>query len=398
MKNIIKTTALLLCSIALFTACDDDRDNNPTIQTPTTFVLNEPSYAKANVDLATSEKLSFSWSQPDYGFPALASYQIQVSPTNQWTKDIQAGEKDAADQPVGDYKTFDAEYSLVKGDVEAKEVAKALQEICHYPEDGVPAKQNLYVRVRSAYAGDTIYSNAVQINVLPYYVELKDAAIDVWYLIGGCVGDGNWSNGPEDVGPSMLPLYTEAGQEYSKSTGVGTLTYTGYFPAGGDFKIVHYADNWQDTKDVICAGMAFRDGGDDPGNVVVSEAGYYKITLDPVKRTCTMEKVDDQTPNAFASMFISGDFNSWATDVAMKPVSTYEGAVNHDWYFDLDATSGATTAKFLADPDWKNNWGDTGFPYGYGTSNGANIPVKAGKYRVFFNDLTGQYHFIETAE
>lgn len=183
MKNIIKTTALLLCSIAFFTACDDDRDNNPTIQTPTTFVLNEPSYAKANVDLATSEKLSFSWSQPDYGFPALASYQIQVSPTNQWTKDIQAGEMDAADQPVGDYKTFDAEYSLVKGDVEAKEVAKALQEICHYPEDGVPAKQNLYVRVRSAYAGDTIYSNAVQINVLPYYVELKDAAIDVWYLM-----------------------------------------------------------------------------------------------------------------------------------------------------------------------------------------------------------------------
>lgn len=80
MKNIIKSTALLLCSLAFFTACDDDRDNNPTIQTPTTFVLNTPSYAQANVDLATSESLAFSWSQPDYGFPALASYQIQVRP------------------------------------------------------------------------------------------------------------------------------------------------------------------------------------------------------------------------------------------------------------------------------------------------------------------------------
>ena len=69
MKNIIKSTALLLCSLAFFTACDDDRDNNPTIQTPTTFVLNTPSYAQANVDLATSESLAFSWSQPDYGFP-----------------------------------------------------------------------------------------------------------------------------------------------------------------------------------------------------------------------------------------------------------------------------------------------------------------------------------------
>lgn len=106
MKNIIKSTALLLCSLAFLTACDDDRDNNPTIQTPTTFVLNTPSYAQANVDLATSESLAFSWSQPDYGFPALASYQIQVSPTNRWTKDIQAGEKDATDQAVGDYKTL----------------------------------------------------------------------------------------------------------------------------------------------------------------------------------------------------------------------------------------------------------------------------------------------------
>lgn len=52
MKNIIKSTALLLCSLAFLTACDDDRDNNPTIQTPTTFVLNTPSYAQANVDLA----------------------------------------------------------------------------------------------------------------------------------------------------------------------------------------------------------------------------------------------------------------------------------------------------------------------------------------------------------
>ena len=399
MKNIIKSTALLLCGIALFTACDDDRDNNPTIQSPTTFVLNEPAYAKANVDLATSEQLTFTWSQPDYGFPAIASYQIQASPTNQWTKDIQAGEKDASDQAVGDYKTFDTEYSVVKGSVAASEMAKALQEICRYTDNTLPQSQNVYVRVRSVYAGDTIYSNTVQINVLPYYVELKDAPVDVWYLIGGCIGDGAWTNSKDAIGTSVLPMYTEAGQEYSKATGVGTLTYTGYFRAGGEFKIIHtLGDNWQNTVDVVCAGLVFRDGGDDPGNISVDEAGYYKITLDPVKRTCTMVKVDDQTPKTFASMFISGAFNDWATDTSMQPAFTFDGAVNHDWYFDLDASSGATEAKFLADPDWTNNWGDTGFPFGYGTAGGPNIPVKAGKYRVFFNDITGQYHFIEMAE
>ena len=181
--------------------------------------------------------------------------------------------------------------------------------------------------------------------------------------------------------------------------GVGTLTYTGYFPAGGEFKIIHtIGDNWANTIDVVCAGLVFRDGGDDPGNISVSESGYYKITLDPVKRTCTLEKVANQTPKTFASMFISGAFNDWATTTSMQPVNTFDGAVNHDWYFDLDATSGSTEAKFLADPDWTNNWGGNGFPYGYATSGGDNIPVKPGKYRVLFNDITGQYHFIETEE
>ena len=91
---------------------------------------------------------------------------------------------------VGDYKTFDTEFPLVKGSVAANEMAKALQEIVRYEPNNVPASQDVYVRVRAAYAGDTIYSNAVQIKVLPYYMKLKDAAIDVWYLIGGCIGDG----------------------------------------------------------------------------------------------------------------------------------------------------------------------------------------------------------------
>ncbi len=399
MKNIIKSTVLLLCSIALFTACDDDREYNPTIQTPKTFVLNEPAYANANVDLATSEQLSFTWSQPDYGFPVIASYQLQASTTNKWTKDIQAGELDASGQALGDYKTFDTEFSVVKGTILAADMAKALQEMERYPKNAVPASQEVYVRVRAAYAGDTIFSNAVKVKVLPYYVSLKDAPIDVWYLIGGCIGDGKWTNDKGAVGTSVLPLYTEAGQTYSKSTGIGTLTYTGYFPAGGEFKIIHtIGDNWANTVDVVCKDLVFRDGGDDPGNISVSEAGYYKITLDPVKRTCTMVKVDDQSPATFASMLISGTFNNWGTTTTMQPVGTYDGAVNHDWYYDLDVSADAAEAKFFSDPDKTNDWGDTGFPYGYGTKGGHNIPVKAGKYRVFFNDITGQYHFIETAE
>lgn len=397
MKYIIKSTLLLLCGAAFLTACDDDRDNNPVLQEPTSFTLNTPAYSKANVDLQTSDNLTFTWSQPAYGFPARASYQIQMSPTNTWTKDVQDGEVDAADMPVGDYKTFDTEFFTVNGSILASDMATALEQITHYAKDAVPESQNIYVRVRAAYGGDTIYSNAVALKVLPYYVELKDAAIDEWYLIGGCIGDGAWTNDPSAIGTSVIPLYTEAGQEYSKDTGVGTLTYTGYFPAAGEFKIIHsIGDNWQNTKDVICAGLVFRDGGDDPGNVVVDKAGYYKITLDPVKRTCTMEELSD-TPATYATMTLAGGFNGWSF-TPMNACSTVEGSVNHDWYYDLDTSASDTEVKFTVDDTWAHNWGDTGFPYGYATAGGSNIPVKAGKYRVFFNDITGQYHFIELSE
>ena len=79
--------------------------------------------------------------------------------------------------------------------------------------------------------------------------------------------------------------------------------------------------------------------------------------------------------------------------VEMTPVYTFDTTVCHDWFFDLDASSGDTTAKFLSNHAWDVNWGDTAFPYGIGSSNGPNIPVTKGSYRVFFNDITGQYYF-----
>ena len=42
MKKIIKSAMLLLCSVCILTACEDDRDSNPTLQKPTpgSLVLN----------------------------------------------------------------------------------------------------------------------------------------------------------------------------------------------------------------------------------------------------------------------------------------------------------------------------------------------------------------------
>ena len=82
MKKIIKSALLVLCSVCLLTACEDDRDSNPTLQKPTdgSLVLNTPGTANIDCDLANSTVLNFTLkSVPNYGFPAYTNYDMEVS-------------------------------------------------------------------------------------------------------------------------------------------------------------------------------------------------------------------------------------------------------------------------------------------------------------------------------
>ena len=83
MKKIIKSALLVLCSVCLLTACETDRDSNPTLQKPTegSLVLNTPGMAATAIyDLANSSVLNFTLnSLPNYGFPAYTNYDMEVS-------------------------------------------------------------------------------------------------------------------------------------------------------------------------------------------------------------------------------------------------------------------------------------------------------------------------------
>ena len=146
-------------------------------------------------------------------------------------------------------------------------------------------------------------------------------------------------------------------------------------------------DNW-----ILINQPKKKDDSGEGADFFVPTSGYYTITLDTKKDELKIEKADDK--KVFEHLFIAGDFNGWGTDTQMTPVnvaSCMEGH-NHIWMFDLDATGGDTTAKFLYD-GWSPNWGAANFPFGIGTNGGANIPITAGNYRVIFNDIDGYYHF-----
>lgn len=394
MKNFIKSALLLACGAVVFTACSDDMEHNPTIQHPDTFVLNTPAYATSLVDLATSTSIPFTWSQPAYGFPAVATYQVQISANNTWTKDIQDGEVDAHKKSVGDYKTFSQEYTTTKAELLSADIATALEQITHYAPNTVPATQKVYVRVRAAFAGDTIFSNTITVNVAPYYVELKDAAPAEWYLIGSCIGNGTWNNnGAANVGSSMVPLYMIDGQEYDRKTGTGKISYTEFFPADGQFKLVKNPGSWDKQIDydkfTNVSGNSRYDKSSD-GNLIIKTAGYYTVTVDTKNETASIEPYTG-TPTQHAAVFLAGEYNSWnVTSAGMSPVSTFTGAENHNW---------TTTVTFNTDGEFKFSdgtvyWGGSDFPYGTASTIGGKNKCSAGTYTVFFNDITGQFYFI----
>lgn len=195
MKKIIKSTLMLLCGACMMTACSDDLSHNPTLLNPTTFTLNQPAYSTSNIDLATSTGLNFSWSQPNYGgFPVAAEYQMQFSMNNSFTTSVAEALADDTGATIADYVMLDNIFSTCNASVDPSLLAKGLQQIAKWSENAVPASQKLYARVLSTYAGNTIASNVVELNVVPYYVELKDAAPIIWYLVGDCIADGSWGN------------------------------------------------------------------------------------------------------------------------------------------------------------------------------------------------------------
>lgn len=92
MKKIFSYAMLLLAGALAFTACSDDNDSNPTVQKPTAFVLNTPKLTDVTIDLANSEVIQLTCSQPDYGFPVRTAYKVDVALTEDMAGAVDFGE------------------------------------------------------------------------------------------------------------------------------------------------------------------------------------------------------------------------------------------------------------------------------------------------------------------
>ena len=178
--------AMLAMGLSFFTACEDDHDSNPVIQQPTTFVLNEPAYASSNIDLESSKEIRLTCSQPNYGYTAAVTYQVQLSLTNSFTVSVAeaTAAEEAGETLVADYITLDNSYTSCQIAADAAVFAKALVQLAKWTEDAVPGVQTVNVRLWASVNNYSIASNVINLNVVPYYIELKDALPELWFILG----------------------------------------------------------------------------------------------------------------------------------------------------------------------------------------------------------------------
>ncbi|WP_251623515.1 SusE domain-containing protein [Odoribacter lunatus] len=385
MKKIFVSALLLISSMCIFTACDDDRDSNPTIQEPETFVLNTPAYAASEIDLASSKKINFTCSQPEFGYTAAVTYQLQLSLSNSFTLSVD----EAEEEEVPDYAVVDETYTSCIIACDASLFSKAVMQLGQWEEDDVPALQPITVRLVANVDKYSVASNTVDMNVIPYYVELKDALPQLWFFVGNG-GVGNWDNSTD----ILIPMSLVKDFAYDKKTGEGEFTYTGYFDAD-QFKVVSTPGAWAPMLGLEAEGengtVKYRpiEKADDPASWKPTAAGYYTFTLNTTGGPANAKaelKAYEGTPKEFTTWEFVGDFDGWGNDPVVLTKNTFNP---HIWYGEVTLETDGD-AKFRQS-DWSDECGGDTFPYGLKTS--SNIPVKAGTYKIVFNDIDRCYYF-----
>ena len=224
------------------TSCDEDRDSNPTVQKPTTFVVNTPAMADQYIELSANNSVNLTWSQPDYGYNAYATYQIQVGILNDRVA-TPAGEIEEGiiwSEQDGEPKYLETPYFKCNANINAQEIAEAINEI-----DGVTKEEDyvdmgfrkIVMRVRSTIQtslnevvpGTEIISEPVVFNHMRAYCAVKSPAA-LW-IIGNCSGWKEPNKANEEVLSSWRIYETKIGSNIfvgTKEIPAGELSFRFY--------------------------------------------------------------------------------------------------------------------------------------------------------------------------
>lgn len=231
---------MVLGVFAMLTSCSTDNDSNPTIKSPTKFSINESPVADQYIQLAQDNNVNLTWSQPDYGYNAFATYQIQVG----LVKDGQVTWYEKDGQP----KYLATTYTVCNANISGEEISEVLCAIdgFKYAEDYVSqgyrevafrVYSSINTSMKAEVAGTGILSdNYVTFRHMAAYNAIKSPGYI--YLVGNCT---DWQT--PNAGNTE---HYSAWRLFEKDDEIGSKVYYGTFelPAGAQFRFYRALTGW----------------------------------------------------------------------------------------------------------------------------------------------------------
>lgn len=261
MKNIIKSALLVVMSLTLMTACSDDNDSNPTIQSPTEFKLNTPVLENTPIDLANSSKIILTCSQPNYGYTASVQYTVQVATT----------------PDMSDAQELSETSSSAKVEMDASLLASTLTNIfvekgkteADFPMD-VKAyfrlKANIVTSNGNVVEGTEILSNVVSLNNIHLLFSLPAVNLPSHVYVVGSFCDWDWAKSFD-----MVQVYgtdnTFWRLVYIDDSGIKLNTAT------------EWNNNEKGYAGITVSGDCAGDIIDKDGNIASKNPGWYLVIV-----------------------------------------------------------------------------------------------------------------------
>ena len=238
----------------LFTSCDSDRDDNPTLgpnHTANTFVVNTSAVADQYIQLSPDNTVNLTWTQPNYGVNTVVNYSVEVGMNGTW-------------------EPLETNYISCNVQLSGEEIAKAICKIDGFKteDDYVPmgfrqvdfrVTAKIQTTASDVVPGTTITSNVVSFNHMAAYCNIPTKGT-LW-VIGSCCGWPEPSAGNKEtlVDGNWFIMETEIGSKIYKGTVTmpeGDLTFRFY----GKLTGWDGGDSYGFQKDDAATEFAFTDG------------------------------------------------------------------------------------------------------------------------------------------
>ena len=284
-----KISILFACLVAVlsFTSCEADTD--PQYNNPTKFTLNTPALAAQYYELTEDGTLDLSWSQPDYGYAAAATYKVSVSLLEDFSEAME----------------LSTEHKLCYAQVSGKEIAEAickLRGIANEDDYTDEPARAVYFRVRAYINGiesSEIVSNVIKLDQVKEYCAIQSPGYI--YLIGSV---GGWT-GPDAGNAGALAEW----RLFEAADAIGSKIYSATFnmPAGSlTFRFYTELTGWDggasvgtqvddnpitvDISSGVYGGSLVAPG---KGSIQIDnwDGSPMKITVDMNVKTVLLEKV-----------------------------------------------------------------------------------------------------------